>query len=316
VAVACFAWIGRNLRNSARIGLPLLAFVALPFASAGSQELVPAAHTPAPVGLNVLLASGAYNSGDIAFDPSLPVSDASARISGWSVAYGRTFGLLGRSANLAAILPYVAGDLEGVYLSEQTYVDRSGLGDAVVRLGVNLLGAPAMDLETFAGYRPGALLGAILTVKAPTGEYFPSKLINIGTNRWAFKTEIALVNVAGPWAFDLYLGTWFFTDNANFYGGSRREQDPILSTEAHVRRTLRPGLWVAADANFWRGGRTSIDGVAKDDLQQNSRVGLTLAWQVARGHGLRLATSRGAFTRIGGDFTSVGLSYTFSWGLK
>jgi hypothetical protein len=34
---------------------------------------------------------------------------------------------------------------------------------------------------------------------------------------------------------------------------------------------------------------------------------------VAPRHGLRFAASRGAFTRIGGDFSSIGLSYSYSW---
>ena len=41
-----------------------------------------------------------------------------------------------------------------------------------------------------------------------------------------------------------------------------------------------------------------------------------MAWQVARQHGLRLAASSGAFTRIGGDFDSIGLPYTYSWMAK
>ena len=41
--------------------------------------------------------------------------------------------------------------------------------------------------------------------------------------------------------------------------------------------------------------------MANNDLQHNSRVGLTVAWQVAPQHGLRLAASRGAFTSIGPD---------------
>jgi hypothetical protein len=53
--------------------------------------------------------------------------------------------------------------------------------------------------------------------------------------------------------------------------------------------------------------------VANDDLQRNSRVGLTVAWQVTGRHGLRFAASRGAFTRIGGDFSSIGVSYSYSW---
>ena len=301
-------------RTSILVGLSLVVLATFPASPASGQELVPGAYTPAPMGVNLVTLSGAYSSGDLSFDPSLPVSDASARISAGSVGFGRTFGLLGRSAQIGAILPYLVGDLEGLYIGDQTYLERSGLGDAILRVGINLFGAPAMDLEAFSAYRPHTLIGTALTVRAPTGQYYPSKLINIGANRWAFKPEIGLVRVAGQWAFDVYVGGWFFTDNGSFYGGQTREQNPILSTEAHVRYVIRPGLWASADGNFWRGGQTTVGRVAKDDLQENSRVGLTVAWQAARHHGLRFAASRGAFTRIGGDFTSAGITYAYSWG--
>jgi hypothetical protein len=281
--------------------------------AAHAQELFPAAYTPAPVGINLVVLTGGYSKGEVSFDPSLPVEDASARIHAWSVGYGRTFGFFGRAANVTVIAPYVVGDLEGVYIGEQTSLERSGPADVVLRFGVNFLGVPAMDREAFGGYRPRTLLGASLLVRAPTGEYDPSKLINIGANRWGFKPEVGVAHVVGKWAFDAYLGDWFFTDNSDFYGGKTRIQDPILSTQAHVRYLVSREFWVALDGNFWRGGRTKVEGVANDDLQRNSRIGLTAAWQVAPKHGLRLAASRGAFTRIGGDFTSMGVSYSYTW---
>jgi len=278
-----------------------------------AQELVPAAYTPAPVGVNLVTIAGVYSNGDVSFDPSLPVEDVRARIYAWSVGYARTFGFFGRAANFAVQLPYVAGDLEGLYIGEQTSVERSGLADAVLRFGFNLFGVPAMEPEEFAGYRPRTLLGGSLLVRAPTGEYDPSRLINIGANRWGFKPEIGLAHVAGKWVFDVYLGAWLFTENSDFYGGQTRVQESILSTQAHVRYVFGRGSWVALDGNFWHGGRSRVDGIANDDLQNNSRFGLTAAWQVAPRHGLRLAASRGAFTRIGGDFNSVGLSYSYNW---
>jgi hypothetical protein len=281
-----------------------------------AQELVPAAYTPAPVGVNLLTLAAGYNSGDVSFDPSLPVSDASARISGWSVSYGRTLGVFGRSATITAIMPYVVGDLEGIYLGEQTYVERSGLADAVVRFGVNLLGARAMDPAAFSSYRPRTLLGASLIVRAPTGQYDSTKLINIGTNRWGFKPEVGVVHVMGRWAVDAYVGGWFYTDNTDFYGGKTREQDPILSTQAHLRRAFSRKVWAAVDANFWWGGETTVNGVTNDDLQRNSRVGLTCAFRLGARHSLRVAASRGAITRIGGDFDSIGLSYSYTWMAK
>jgi hypothetical protein len=278
-----------------------------------AQELVPAAYAPAPKGGNLLSLSGGYSSGDLSFDPSLPISDASARIHSWNLSYGRTFAFFGRAASVTAFAPYVVGDLEGIYLGEQAYAERSGFADATVRVGVNFFGAPAMDVAEYRTYRPRTLLGTSLTVSAPTGEYDPSKLINIGTNRWGFKPEIGVVQVVGNWAFDFYVGGWFYTTNSDFYGGNTRQQDPIFSTQAHVRYFVNRDLWAAIDGNFWRGGQTSVNGVMNDDLQSNSRVGFTVAWTVRRGHGLRIAASRGAFTRIGGDFSSIGVAYNYTW---
>lgn len=281
--------------------------------STSAQELIPAAYTPAPAGVNLVSVASFYNDGDIAFDPSGPIEDGSGEILASTLSYSRTLGLFGRSATFTAILPYVVGDLEGLYLGEQAYAERSGIGDTAVRVGVNLYGGKAMSLAEFAGYRPKTLIGTSLTITAPTGQYDSSKLINIGTNRWSAKAEVGFVQVVGKWAFDAYFGAAFFTTNTNFVGGMTRSRDPIFSTQVHARYVFRRGLWAAADANFWYGGQTTTGGAQGDDLQENSRVGLTLVWKVKPKHSLRFAASRGAFTRVGGDFTSFGMAYSYNW---
>jgi len=278
-----------------------------------AQELNPAAYTPAPKGVNAVTVTAGYNSGDLAFDPSGPIDDASASIGVSTLAYFRTLNVAGRSANLGLILPYVFGDLEGLYLGQPAAVYRSGLGDINLRFAVNLFGAPVMTPKEFQDYRPRTLIGASLIVRGPTGQYDSAKLINIGTNRWGFKPEIGVVHVMGQWAVDAYLGGWFFTDNTDFFGGLTRAQDPILSSEAHVRRAFNRKVWAALDANFWWGGETNVGGATNNDLQENSRVGLTCAFRLSARHSLRIAASRGAFTRIGGDFDSVGVSYSYTW---
>ena len=95
--------------------------------------------------------------------------------------------------------------------------------------------------------------------------------------------------------------------------------DQQLVAFAKVKRPgaiIKTGLWAALDANYWYGGATSVDGVVADDHQSNSRVGFTVSWDVRPGHNLRFAVSRGAFTRIGGDFNSVGLAYGYAWAGK
>jgi len=209
-----------------------------------AQELVPAAYTPAPYGINFLSVSAVYNSGDLAFDPAGPIEDASAKIFASTLGYARTLNVAGRSANVGVIVPYVLGDLEGIYLGEQAYAERSGLGDLAFRCAVNLFGAPAMSPKEFSTYRARTLIGASLVVKAPTGQYDSSKLINIGTNRWAFKPEIGVVRVMGRWAIDAYVGGWFFTDDADFFGGMKREQDPGRPSTATSGTAGRP-RWTA-----------------------------------------------------------------------
>lgn len=280
---------------------------------AQAQELIPAAYTPAPVGVNLVSIASFYNDGDIAFDPTGPIEDGSGRILVSTLSYGRTLGLFGRSTTVTAVLPYVLGDLKGLYLGEPAAAERSGVGDFALRIGVNLYGGKAMTLTEFKSYRPKTLVGASLLVTAPTGQYDPTRLINIGTNRWSFKGQVGVVQVMGRWALDAYVGATVFTDNSDFAGGLVRDQAPIYSCQVHVRRAFSRTLWGAADANLWHGGKTVLGGRRSDDLQHNSRVGLTFAWQVAPRHGLRFAASRGAFTRIGGDFNSFGVSYSYTW---
>ncbi len=302
----------RFLSPGGRLALLLAGLTALASGS-GAQELIPDAYKPAPVGINGFSASGTYSFGDISFDPSLPVEDGSARLGIFTAGYFRTLNIAGRSAQAAIVVPYVVGHVEGVLLDEFRTADRHGFGDLALRGAVNLLGAPAMGLKEFAAYRPRPTLGASLIVVAPVGQYDPTKLINLGTNRWSFKPELALSVPTGRWEIQWYVGAWFFTTNTNFNNGKVRQQDPILATQAHLIYNFCPGLWLALDANFWNGGRSTVDGVERDDLQSNSRVGLTFAYPVAKLQSLRLAVSRGAITRIGGDFTSIGLSYSLAW---
>ena len=116
-----------------------------------------------------------------------------------------------------------------------------------------------------------SVLGASVKVVAPTGQYDPTRLINIGTNRWAFKPELGYTGRAGKLVLDVYAGVWFFTANDDFFAsaanpqGNRRTQDPIGAFELHVSYDVKPRLWISADVNYWRGGRTSVNGVEGSD---------------------------------------------------
>jgi hypothetical protein len=287
--------------------------VALAAASARGQELEPRAYSPSPTGANFILVAYGRTAGDVVFDPSVPITNVSATVNAATAFYGRTFSLFGRSASAAVQLPYAWGEVEGDVFEARRKVHRSGLADARFRVTANLVGGPALGPREFAQRTPRTTLGASLVLVAPTGQYGSSRLVNIGTNRWIFKPELGLSKPAGRWFVDVYAGAWLFTDNPDFFGGTHRAQDPLLTFQTHASYTLRPRLWVAANATFYTGGRTTVDGVEKADLQRNSRYGATLAVPIGRRSGLKVAWARGLTTRIGGDFDTLAVGYQFVW---
>jgi hypothetical protein len=281
--------------------------------SASAQELEPGAYWPIPVGLNIVTVSNAVNFGDVAFDPSAPIDEASATINTTAFAFTRAFNLDGRSANASVVLPVVGGHVEGRYLGEPAEVGRFGLGDPRFRLAMNLYGAPAMTPQESATYRLETIVGVSVTVAPPFGQYDPAKLINLGTNRWSFKPEVGISRGYGRWVLEAMAGVWLFTDNTDFVGGRTRTQDPIVATQVHVTYRFKRTMWLAADANYFTGGQTTIGGNRNLDFQRNSRIGATFSSAIDRHQAIRVSVSRGAFTTIGADFTSIAVGYNYAW---
>jgi outer membrane putative beta-barrel porin/alpha-amylase len=278
-----------------------------------AQELEPRAYSPNPTGANVVLLAYGHSSGDIVFNDALPFSDVEASLNSTSLLYVRTFGLFGRSASAALGLPYVWGSVRGNVGDARNQITRSGLADARFRFSMNLVGGPALPRREFAARRPGNTLGMSLIVGFPSGQYDPAKLINIGSNRWSVKPELGFSHPAGRFVLELYGGVWFFTANPDFFGGSRRGQDPIGTLQGHASYTFRPRLWLAGDATFYTGGRTTLDGFTQADVQENSRLGLVLALPTGRQHSLKLAATSGFTTRIGGDFKTFSIAWQVMW---
>jgi hypothetical protein len=283
-------------------------------ADAPAQELEPRAYVNTPVGVNFLVAGYGYAEGGVTFDPSIPLQNANIRTNAAVLAYARSVDVWGMSGKIDAVVPYawVSGhaDFEG-----QTR-DRTmaGFGDPRLRVSVNFYGAPALPMERFAEYEQDLIIGASLQVSAPLGHYDPDKLLNIGTNRWSIRPELGVSKALGPISLELAADVTFYTANDDYFGGKNREQSPIYSLQGHLVYRMRSGIWVAMDGNYYSGGRTTIDGVQGDDLQRNSRIGVTVALPVSRHHSAKLYGSTGVSTRTGSDFEAVGIAWQYRWG--
>lgn len=293
----------------------LLPAVGLLCSGASAQELVPRAYWPTPNGTNVFSLAYQHSSGDIVVDASLPITGVNSDIDYLQLAYQRTFSLRDRTATLQLSLPFSQGETQGIVDGLFRSRETSGRGDTRVRLAVNLKGAPSMDAAGFQELRnnPETIVGASLLVQVPTGEYETDKLINLGTNRWSIKPAVGVIWPLHPtWLLEFEVAVWFFGDNDEFLGETRK-QDPILSTEFHLIKRVRRGFWASLDANFYVGGRTSVGESQQANFQRNSRFGATVVFPMRRKHAIRGSFSTGVATESGGDYEILSLSYIYVW---
>ena len=278
-----------------------------------AQEIEPRAYSNTPAGVNFLIAGYAYTRGGLEFN-SLPVTDAHLRTSNAVLAYARSLDLWGLSGKFDAVVPYTWLSGSANYRGEALERVVNGFQDPAFRLSVNFYGAPAVNLEEFAHYHQDLIVGASLRVWVPLGQYDDTRIVNIGTNRWAFKPEFGVSKAIDPWTFELQLAGTFYTDNNDFFKGHTRSQDPLYSIQGHAIYSFPHGIWASLDATWFAGGRSTLDGVLNNDLQQNWRVGGTLALPVDRHHSVKLYASKGVSARTGNSYDLVGVAWQTRWG--
>jgi hypothetical protein len=281
---------------------------------AAAQELEPRAYSPSPIGANFLLVGIGRSSGDVVFDPTVPVTDVNANLNAATLGVGRTFNLAGRQALVTAGLPYVWGDISGKVAEQAQRITRSGLADTRLKVSVNLWGTPALKPAEFVRQPPRTNIGTSLSVAAPSGQYLADKLINVGTNRWAFKPEIGLSHPRGRWWIDVAGGVWLFTSNDEFYPGEAlRTQEALFVFQTHVSYNVTRRAWAAVDATWYGGADVRVNGGAPASRQNNTRLGGTLSLPVGARQSLKIAYSTGASTRTGSDFSTVGVAWQYLW---
>ena len=149
---------------------------------------------------------------------------------------------------------------------------------------------------------------------APAGRSYPDKLINIGTNRWAFKPEVGLSHPIGHWTLDLAGGVWLFTANDRFYqGDSTRTQDPLFVVQGHASYNVTRRAWAAVDATWYGGADVPWMAARRPARQNNARLGATLALPVGTRQSLKLAYQRRRVDADRADFTTVAVAWQYLW---
>jgi hypothetical protein len=297
------------------VWLIAVAAYSLPLLSA--QDLSPRAYVITPLHSNAITLTYSFYDGSLFFNGAAPITGATGTYSVPIFTYYHSFGFFGHSANVNASLPYAVGTFQGEVVGAHKTLYRSGLLDSTYRLSVNLKGGPAMAPKDFAKWKQKTLLGVSLKVVAPTGQYSPTKLINWGANRWAFKPEFGYSERWGHWVLDGYAGVWFYTTNPQYYSPpvpKPQSQEPIGSFEGHFGYDVKPRFWFTLDGNFWFGGVTSLNGIANNDTRQTgSRIGGTAAFPVTKHQSLKVSYNNGTYIRFGGDYQSASVAWQYSW---
>ncbi|HDH03259.1 MAG TPA: hypothetical protein ENH15_03340, partial [Actinobacteria bacterium] len=109
--------------------------------------------------------------------------------------------------------------------------------------------------------------------------------LNLGQNRWYGRVGAPTILQLGGWVpgrrttLELLPSLWLFGPNSDFVG-TRLETDPMFQLEGHLTRDLTEGLWVALDGTWVTGGRSTIDGVEGEALN-NLGVGATLGFHLS-----------------------------------
>ena len=171
-----------------------------------------------------------------------------------------------------------------------------------------------MSLQEFSSYKQDLVVGASVQVSAPLGQHDGDKLINLGNNRWFVRPELGMSKAWGPTTLELTTGAYLFSDNKDYLGGKTEARDPIYSAQMHGTYNFSGGVWAALSGTYDYGGRTKINGVPSDDLQNGWRVGATLALPVNRNNSIKLYASDGTQAARGVNFTLFGAVWQYRWG--
>ncbi len=293
------------------LGIGVLYFPAL---CLHAQELEPRAYTNTPIGMNFVLVGYQYSEGGLYFDPAVPITDANAEVNMGLLGYVRSLDIAGMSAKTGVLLRYADLYADGFLDGEFRTRDDTGIADPAFYFTINLYGAPALSYKQLKDYQQDTIIGFTFKLTAPLGVYDNDKLLNIGTNRWAFKPEFGISQAVGRWTFEAAAAAILYTDNDDFDNGKTRQQDAIYSMQGHVIYSFPKNIWAAFSATYFAGGRTTIDGVTKNDLQQNWRTGFTVAVPINRNHSIKLFGNSGVSTRTGTDYDSLGIAWQYRWG--
>lgn len=220
------------------------------------------------------------------FDPSHTVMQGGNLEGTLTLAgYAKTFVLWDRSAMAALIVPMGRVNGEVTAAGRTSAMSSNGFGDPMLEFNLNLIGPPAQKaLPDVLRYEPGFSVDLLADLAFPIGDYDNTQPLNLGQNRWYGRLGFPVVWQLGSWVpgrrttLEFLPAAWFFGTNTDFVGQTLKT-DPIVQLDAHLTRDLTEHMWVGLDAVWYKGGGSTLAGVAGKELNNNG-VGFTFGYQL------------------------------------
>jgi hypothetical protein len=268
-----------------------------------------------PVGINQLTLGYGFAHANASIDSSLVIPGAKLDLNVGLLDYVRSVNFFHRYAWVEASVP--VADLAGAVAGTTLRGSVTGTGDSSFVFGALVKGAPALGLKNFSAYDSTTTIGLSLTVTAPTGSYDSNRVLNLGSDRWSFKPELAVSHPFGPnhnWVLDGYANVYFFTDNSNYHGRETLRQQPIPGLEGHLSYSFTSSIWASVDTRYAFRGDTLVDGGDQHDSQRNLIVGSEVNASLSPRNSLVFLFSKAVVYRNAPASTAFGIKYIYSWG--
>jgi len=279
-----------------------------------AQFTDPRTYENTPVGINQLELSYAYAHSNSSIDTSLIVTGAKFDLNQGTINYTRYFGFLNRLMWAEASIPLagLGGSISGTNIRGSI----TGTGDSSYGLAMLLKGGPALSVMQFESYKPTTTLGVSFTFTAPTGLYHSSKILNLGSDRWSFKPEIALSHPFGPeqkWDFEAYANADFYTDNTSYHGREILRQQPLPGIEGHISYSFNDSFWASVDTRYSFRATTFINGVSQNNAQQNFIIGCETNLSFNPRNSLVFEFAKAAVHNNGPALVGFSVKYDYTW---
>ena len=269
---------------------------------AQAQEIEARAYSNAPIGISFITGGLAQ------------AKSGSYTLNTQALSMTHVLDVAGQSGRLTLVLPYSELTGTGQVGGQSINASAEGLSDPMIKASVNLYGAPALTNSQFKDYLQDLIIGASLAATIPWGKYNNNQMINVGANRSLIQPAMGFSQAVGPWRLELAGMATIYTSNTSYLGSNTLSQNPIYSGETHAIYYFPNTAWISADATYFTGGQTYINGIPANGPQENWRFGSTLSYPINQQNSIRLTGSKGVYSRTDTSYNAVGISWQFRWG--